>query len=110
MQRIKQHIIFRAVALVLSLAILVPLAVKFTHIFNHHKHQVCYGESTTHLHALDLECHFYKCKLNNQFFVSVNNISIPSIEDNYQIINSQYTFSSRFQSFHFSLRGPPQLI
>lgn len=109
MNKIKQHIAFRMATLVLVLAFLLPSAVKFSHVFKHHQHEVCNGEITTHLHTSDVDCDFYKFKLSTPFTIPTLDFDFVSIEDNHQIKTSHYSFLSEFQRLHFSLRGPPQI-
>ena len=109
MKQIKQHIIFRVLAILLVVLVLTPSVVKLTHIFNHshHKHEVCLGEAQAHLHTLDVDCEFHKFQLNTAFAVPENSFKLLKKQDNHQVINSQYFFISEFQALHFSLRGPP---
>lgn len=109
MRKVKQHIAFRITTLVLVLAFLLPSAVKLSHVFEHHHHEVCNGEVTTHLHTSDVVCDFYKFKLSTQFTIPTHDFEFASIEDNHQIKTSQYSFLSEFQRLQFSLRGPPQI-
>jgi hypothetical protein len=105
--KIKQHIVFKLSTLLLVLALLTPTVVKFAHIFNHHSHEVCKGETKTHLHALDVDCTFHKFKLNTQYTFSIQSIDLFVNEDNYNHIFTNYIFLNSYQSLHFSLRGPP---
>lgn len=110
MQHFKQHISIKILAIALVLAVAIPTIVKFAHIFEDHKHEVCTGEKETHIHEIDLDCEFYKFKLNHVFSVNFNNYVFLSIEDNFKISSSQYQFISDYQRLPFSLRGPPQLV
>ncbi|MHA7944063.1 hypothetical protein ACJOV8_013385 [Formosa sp. 3Alg 14/1] len=83
---------------------------KFTHVFEVHKREVCHGEHQTHLHTADTDCEFYKFQLNHHFTIPVIFEDIPFVEENYELITSQYYFLSTFQLRHFSLRGPPSYI
>ena len=107
MQNLKQHIIFKIVTLSIVIALLTPSVVKFSHLFEHHKHEVCLGEFQDHLHTLDIDCDFYKFKLNTPFTFSNFDFVLFSIENNHQINTSQYSFLSNYQKLHFSLRAPP---
>ena len=107
MNFLRQHIIFKGLTLVLVLTFLLPSAVKFFHIFEHHHHEVCLGEAESHIHTLDFDCQFYKFKLNIPFTIPENVtvfIDYPEISN---VISSDYAFLSEYQSLHFSLRGPP---
>lgn len=110
MQHIKQHIIIKSLAIILVLAVLLPAAVKFNHIFENHKHEVCDNPQDTHFHNIDLDCEFYKFNLNTVYTITFKEISFGFTEDNHNILSSQYEFVSAFQKLPFSLRGPPQLV
>jgi len=106
----KEHIIYKFCTVILILALLTPSAVKFFHIFEDHIHEVCKNNQKTHFHEFDLDCEFYKFKLKTQFSLSTNDFQFLDIVENYQPIVLQYCYLNDFQSLHFSLRGPPQLI
>jgi len=110
MQRLKQHITFKIFSIVLLLTLLTPSAVKLAHVFQDHKHEVCLEQHKTHLHTLDLECEFYKFKINNSFTLPTLIIEIAAIKKEHKPILSQYSFVSNFKPLHFSLRAPPQLV
>jgi len=97
-------------ALLLVIAVIIPAVVKFAHIFEDHEHTVCTDKTSTHIHGVDLDCEFYKFKLNTSIAIDFNKKDFPSIENNHKIITSQYQFTSDFQRLPFSLRGPPRLV
>ncbi len=104
---LRQHIAFKILTLTLVVTLLLPSAVKFMHIFEKHQHEVCYGESDSHFHTLDIDCEFYKFKLNVPFTFPENvTVLIAYIEIN-TLRNKDYSFLSDYQRLHFSLRGPP---
>jgi len=107
MHFLKEHIVFRFFALALALTLLLPTAVKFTHAFNHSKHEICLGKSATHLHKLDLDCKFYDFKLTTNYIFSqfYFNLFIPNTDNSES--SSEYVFLSTYQQLHFSRRGPP---
>ncbi|OYX28803.1 MAG: hypothetical protein B7Z06_00565 [Flavobacteriales bacterium 32-35-8] len=109
MQNFKQHITFKIFAFTLALVLLVPTVVKFNHIFVNHKHDICQGEKSTHLHELNTDCDFNKFKLNNPYTYAYFdfNLFIPK-EPTLGII-SQYQFLSKYQRLQIALRGPPSL-
>lgn len=107
---IKKHIVFKILTFVLVASLLTPSVVKFTHIFAHHKHEVCLGEKTTHLHKFDRDCEFHKFKLNNNFTPSFFYVDIFNQQKEHLKIVSLYYFLSQYQRLQFSLRGPPSLI
>ncbi|WP_296384811.1 hypothetical protein [Winogradskyella sp.] len=104
--------IFRVLALILVLAVLLPSVVKLTHAFNHHTHEVCESdnEATTHFHESDLECDFYKFKLTkNQFFVLSKYEKNAKFQFSKQKLDYYISFNNYQQLTRF-LRGPPQLV
>ncbi len=110
MQNIKEHIIFKTLTIVLVISLITPTLVKFAHVFENHKHEVCLSKQQAHLHTLDLECEFYKFKVNNTFTFKVVNFNLLSIVNNHKVYSSQYQFISEYQRLSFALRGPPQLV
>lgn len=111
MKPIQEHTIFKLITIVLIVSILIPSIVKIGHVFENHKHDVCTDNLTqTHLHTLDLDCEFYKFKINNTFTYKTLNFNLLSIENNHKVYTSQYRFISEYQRLSFALRGPPQLV
>jgi hypothetical protein len=108
-QNIKQHIAFRTATLLLVFTLVLPSVVKFSHVFEHHQHEVCNGEITTHLHNQDVDCEFYKFKLATSFTIPDYNVDIFQPQHTYLKSDSHYDFLSDYQRLHFSLRGPPQI-
>jgi len=109
-QLVKEHIVFRIITLFIAALFLVPSAVKFAHIFTHHTHEVCNDYSTTHIHKVDIDCDFYKFKLNKNFTYAFFNVDLFLEKNESQQIASQYHFLSKYQRLQASLRGPPSLI
>lgn len=110
MHQIKQHITLKLLAITLVLAVLLPAVIKFNHIFEDHKHEVCDQPQDTHFHNIDLDCEFYKFHLNTLYTSSVTAITFDITNENYTILSSQYQFVSDFQKLPFPLRGPPKLV
>lgn len=106
----QQHIAFKFIALVILLAVLLPSAVKFTHVLENHKHEVCTDHSSIHMHEIDVECEFYKFKINPVFSFNFELITFKKPQKKQHLITSQYHFISAYQKLGFALRGPPQLI
>ncbi len=96
--------------MLLVAALLLPASVKMAHIFQHHKHEACNGDSTTHLHKVDLECDFQKFQIHNHFTFSDSHFQLFSLTKTSEKHLSFYQFLSKYQRLHFSLRGPPALI
>ncbi|OUS00909.1 hypothetical protein A9Q86_09165 [Flavobacteriales bacterium 33_180_T64] len=103
----KQHISIQIVILLLTFVLILPSVVKFSHVFSHHEHEVCFGENQTHLHEVDLDCEFFKFKIQTQNTFLKPNYELLSTNNNHKTTPSYYTFLSDYQRLHFSLRGPP---
>ena len=106
----RYHIIYKISVIVLVIVLFTPSVVKFSHIFQDHIHQVCKSPQKIHFHKSDLDCDFYKFKLRTQFSFSDEELKFLIIEENYQVITSQYLFLENKQNLHFFKRGPPELI
>jgi len=103
----RQHILFKIIALVLLLAVLLPSAVKFAHVLEDHKHEVCIDYSNTHLHEIDLDCEFYKFKINPNVYLLNNNFDLSNIPHFFKSKISSYNFLTYYQQKSEYLRGPP---
>lgn len=102
---------FKVLALVLILAVLLPSAVKLSHVFTHHKHEVCKNDSNdkTHFHELDVDCEFYKFKLNTNYYSGLYAFE-TIIQNNLSKVNTCfYLFLRTHQQNASFLRGPPTL-
>lgn len=112
MNYIKEHIIFKALTIMLVITLIVPSAVKFSHVFTHsqHKHDVCKGEKTTHLHEIDIDCEFYKFQLNNHFLSQLENDNWLQTPYYHEVSLLTYKFLNSHRPLSFSLRGPPALV
>jgi hypothetical protein len=108
--KLKQHIAFKIVTLLLAVSLLVPTGVKFAHIFAHHKHDICKGEKATHLHEINTDCDFYKFKLNNHYYFSLAYHDLFHETAIYKIPILTYKFLNNHRPLSFSLRGPPTLV
>jgi hypothetical protein len=105
-------IVFKGLASLLVLAVLLPSAVKLSHAFNHHEHFVCAVDidHSTHFHQTDIECDFYKFKLNEtyyqvaEYYYSSENITFNKADLSY------YFFLIAHQQDISHLRGPPSLV
>jgi len=101
------NIIIKGIAMILLVAIILPSAVKLTHAFKNHKHEVCTNTLDTHFHEVEIDCEFYKFKLNNNFTVAFNEIIIFNNNNNYSTFYSKYRFLKSYKNFGIALRGPP---
>lgn len=79
------------------------------HLFEKHQHEVCYGETDSHFHTLDIDCEFYKFKLNIPFTIPEKVDVIIAYTEILNVSTKDYSFLSTYQRLHFSLRGPPAI-
>lgn len=110
MQEVKKHIIFRCFTVLLACALFAPVVSKFVHVFEHHKHIVCKGNDSTHIHKVDLECEFYKFQLNHHFVLPFEKGVWLKAEYHYKISLLTNKFHNNHRHLSYSLRGPPVLV
>jgi len=103
--------LFKTLAFVLVLAVLLPSAVKLSHVFTHQYHKVCSsdGEHKTHFHKSDLSCDFYKFKLTNTQFIILNDYTIVINAKTTKTYSSHYISLNNYQHLTSLVRGPPLL-
>ncbi|SFD37934.1 hypothetical protein [Algibacter pectinivorans] len=110
MKLFKEHIVFKLLTVVLVLTLLIPAAVKFAHVFEHHNHKVCLGENSTHIHEVDLDCEFQKFSITHHFKLTVEFIEFFKTLTPTCNFNVTYKFLNNYRPLSFSLRGPPALV
>ncbi len=106
----KEHTIFKILTFLLVLTLLVPAAAKLGHVFEHHKHEVCKGGDTTHIHKVDLDCDFQKFNLNTNFLFTSNYIQLVKLTSKNSIPSLTYEVPTNHQQLPLFLRGPPILV
>ena len=108
MYKALKDILFKSFTILVVMVLLAPSLVKLGHAFENHKHEVCIDNSSSHLHALDLECEFYKFNISNPLLLSKFQYEIPFI-DYYSSTETigLYNFDYNHQQLYFSLRAPP---
>lgn len=110
MREIKLHLITKVATVILIVALLVPSVVKFSHILEDHKHEVCKGEFQSHFHEVDLDCEFYKFNLNNGILFEIAHLELLQVEHNQEFLQEHYIFLQGHQQCNAYLRGPPFLV
>ena len=108
MKLYNKNIIQLLAATIFSLALLLPTAVKFAHIFEGHEHRAC-TDLSTHLHENQLECSI--CDFHFSIFnFTPQQFSEFSISHSFKSVETYYLlpeFSKK--TTHYLLRGPPAL-
>ncbi|WP_052466944.1 hypothetical protein [Psychroserpens damuponensis] len=111
MQNNNLHPMLRLFTAFVIVALLMPIVVKSTFIFEEHHHDICIDDLTdSHFHTKDLHCELYKFTAYNNFVTFQNYNELLIQEFTQQSINSNYYFLNNHRSLSFSLRGPPRLI
>jgi len=93
-----------------ALALLLPSVIKFSHILEDHEHTVCLAEHQTHFHEVDLDCEFFKFKLNNDFPFQFETPQLTSHPAFTPLPQQYYTFIKGHQKSTAYLRGPPHAV
>ena len=106
----KEHIVFKILTILLVVTLWVPSAVKLAHVFEHHKHEVCEGGGSTHIHKVDLDCEFQKFNTTHHYQLSLKFDKLFQILSYTRIYNLTYKFLNNHRPLSFSLRGPPVLV
>lgn len=106
----KAHIGFKGIILLISIALLLPSAIKFAHAFANHKHEVCEFPQSTHYHEYELDCEFYKFKLNPQINFDSDVFESPESIDLDEQTKTYYSYLKNSHVTSFYLRGPPSKI
>ena len=110
MNQLKEHIVYRIVTLFLVFTLIVPSFVKLAHAFDDHKHEVCETPQKLHFHDFELDCEFYKFKLNKHF------LSTNVLEESITISIDSELLDSEYLHYNYNLplckylRGPPVLV
>lgn len=101
---------FKTLTILIVTVLLFPYLVKFNHVFENHKHEVCIDNAVEHFHEMEMDCEFYKFNTTNHFlFYNIQQSSIvTSIKP---LLNySYYEFQNSHQQLYISLRGPPSVL
>ncbi|MEJ6791398.1 MAG: hypothetical protein QNK89_01305 [Lacinutrix sp.] len=107
MEKRIQHIFYRSIAILLLLAVVLPSVIKFAHVFENHKHEVCINPSDSHFHEVDIDCEFYKFKINHNIYITNNSFNLTNPVSFYKTEIKDYNFLSNHQQNSKYLRGPP---
>lgn len=94
-------------SLLLIAAILSPSILKISHALYEHEEQFCEDNSSVHVHEVEIDCDFQKFQLSPQLypnFAKTLELYPDLIKEN--DLNF-YSFLSKYQKLHFTLRGPP---
>ncbi|NJB69739.1 hypothetical protein GGR42_000201 [Saonia flava] len=108
MNRVKK-ILASVLVLLLTGALFLPSVIKISHALFEHQEIECKNLGTIHLHESELDCDFHKFNLTPEFYPELQEYSILPPRIIKEEINDKYTFLSKYQKLHFSLRGPPSL-
>jgi len=103
----KNHNFITLLSLLLIVAILSPSIVKVIHAIDNHEHFECKAIGELHIHEVELDCDFEKFNISPQQFLQPEYTVPILIVNNHKVDLAHYSFLSKYQKLHFSLRGPP---
>lgn len=106
----QQRHIAQVIILCLTMVLLLPSVVKFSHVLSPHEHETCLDSSSTHFHEVDIDCEFYKFKLNTSFYTALNHTEITPNEFFNNSEYSYYAFVKQQKRSSRAQRGPPGLV
>jgi len=106
----KQHIIFRIATLFVIACLLTPIVVKSAHIFSDHEHEVCVGKNQSHFHEIDMDCEFFKYKINHNLYFTFINYELKIDFKSQTTETEYYAYLKGHQQLTSFLRGPPSLL
>lgn len=95
------------VALILVVALQLPVAAKISHAFIDHIEIECNDYGSLHIHEVEFDCEFQKYNFSTEGMIS----DYPTGDLELAVVSEQifryYSFLYKSQKLHFSLRGPP---
>ncbi|PKA84067.1 hypothetical protein ATE92_2237 [Ulvibacter sp. MAR_2010_11] len=105
-----RHSIFTIIAsVVLTIGLLLPSVIQFTHIFENHHHTVC-TDYTVHLHEKITECPICDFHLSTFSFNPLDNSFVAEVKQN-ERTETLYFFSAKLIPLqHPDSRGPPLFL
>jgi len=95
------------VALVLVMAMQLPVAAKIYHSVFVHVDTECKDYSSLHVHETEFKCEFQKYKLSTNYILPDLQKTVEEFLMVRESKFSIYSSLSQYQKLHFSLRGPP---
>lgn len=101
------HKPFKFTAMILALALLFPFTSEALHFFNHHGHEHCTENTTTHFHKHDFECEIFDFQLSpTTTFLASNDEKVIENSFGLLVFHSD-SFYSNLKLHNTTLRGPP---
>ena len=94
-------------AVLLVAALQLPIALKISHALYEHIEVECDDFTSVHIHEAEFDCDYQKFNLSPKCILSgFKTVDQPDLEFQENDL-SFYSFLSKYQKLHFSLRGPP---
>lgn len=111
MYPLREHFIYRVLAITLVMSILVPITLNTIHKLEHdHHHESCNNHYKTHLHKLEKDCDFCLFKLNKEYVNVLPEYNLIKKESFSKNISHSYSYLYNHKYLSFSLRAPPVSI
>lgn len=106
MRNRQKHIVV-FLSLLLSIGILTPSVLQFSHFTIGHTHVSCDDTKQTHFHQYDFDCKLYDFHHATQILYTPPSYTFEIIFPSREKIYSDYFYLSNQQKLYFSLRAPP---
>lgn len=101
----------RNISIVMALGLLLlffaPSVVKFSHLFEHHKHETCHHPKKLHYHEVEMDCDFDKFKLNQEFHLTFISFRVGKAFFSPKLLTKEVHLAKTNTTLSYSLRGPP---
>jgi hypothetical protein len=91
----------------LSLALLLPMILNYSHVFTHEFKFGCDNNNITHLHQSTIDCELCKFHPTPLIVLELFNFDLNKPPLKNRNFYNHYEFLSDFQKLSFDLRGPP---
>ena len=105
----KRNYFKKIISSILILGILLPLVISFSHVLQHHEHNICKAKTEKHIHSKKNNCSSFHYFIDIQYKVALKNIEIDKV-DYFNALSAQLNFLFYFTCiFSILERGHPSV-
>ncbi|WP_456376786.1 hypothetical protein [Lutibacter sp.] len=91
-------------------AVLLPIAIQFSHALKPHEHTVCTSHNIVHLHKKEIDCSSYHYQVQNNAFAFSTNFTLQEVFNFRQEIISIESQKNFISIRAKSSRAPPTVL
>lgn len=105
----KNNVSHKIISFILTVSLLLPLGIGFSHALHNHEHNICVSKTEKHIHTQKIDCSYFHYFTNIQYQNgdSDSSIFVPNfISTKITLLTSSY-FSSNTSTY--LTRGPPTI-